>query len=85
MRPNQEGRKAPLGRRCLRIGKKRQRSGGLIWSTLRASLLDPWSASDDACDAFSITAPQPPGHGARRDVTTASSYSDRLLIRAGRI
>ncbi len=51
MRPNQEGRKAPLGRRCRRIGKKRQRRGGLIWSTPRASLLDPWTASDGACDA----------------------------------
>ena len=51
MRPNQEDRKAPLRRRCRRIGKKWQRRGGLIWSTLRASLLDPWSASDAACDA----------------------------------
>ena len=78
MRPNQEGRKAPLRRRCRRIANKRQRRGGLIWSTLRASLLDPWSASDSACDGASITAHHPPGHGAKRDVTTASSYSDRL-------
>ena len=52
MRPNQEGRKAPLRRRRRRIAKMRQRRGGLIWSTPRASLLDPWSASDAACDAL---------------------------------
>ena len=51
MRQNQEGRKASLRWRCLRIGKKRQRSGGLILSTLRASLLDPWPSADAACDA----------------------------------
>ena len=71
MRPNQEDRWAPLRRRCQRIGKKRQRCGGLIWSTLRASLLDPWTARMLLVMAF---------HGARRDVTTASSYSDRLFL-----